>query len=74
MNEVQQALRNRYPKVHSLIWHRSVEYAKTNGELFDIMESMPTTMPIVWDSEQRTWVVGKLLQEEVFKKKKEKKK
>jgi len=74
MDEVQEALRNRYPNVHPLVWHRSVEYAKTNGELFDIMESMPLEMPIVWDNEQRTWVLGKLLQEEVFKKKKEKKK
>lgn len=72
MDEVQKALRERYPKVHPLIWHRSVEYAKTNGELFDIMESMPKTLPIVWDNEQRVWVTDKLLQEEVFKKRKKK--
>jgi len=69
MDEVQQALRNRYPKVHPLVWHRSVGYAKSNGELFDIMETMPETLPIIWDSAQRTWVVAKLLQEENIKKK-----
>jgi len=66
---IKQALRKRYPDVHELIWHRSVEYAKSNGELFDIMETMPETLPIVWDSVQNSWVPAKLLQEENIKKK-----
>lgn len=72
MDDVQKALRERYPDVHPLVWHRSVEYAKTNGELFDIMETMPKELPVVWDDEQRAWVSGNLLQEERFKKKRKK--
>jgi hypothetical protein len=56
MDEVQEALRDRYNHLHPLIFQRSLEKAKSNGELFDILESVPKTLPIVWDDDQRRWV------------------
>lgn len=55
MDEVQKALRNRYSQLHPLLFERSAEKAKTNGELFDLLEGMPTDYPLVWDDKQRTW-------------------
>ena len=48
-------LRNRYP-IHPLIFERSVDHARTNGELFDILDTMPLTFPLVWDEDLRGWV------------------
>lgn len=49
-------LRNRYPAVHPLIFHRSAEKAKSGGELFDILETIPVNYPIIWSEEWRQWV------------------
>lgn len=62
MDEVKEALRNRYSHIHPLIFFRSSEYAKTNGELFDILDSMPAEMPVIWDHDNRRWVEDDLLQ------------
>lgn len=56
MDKVQEALKNRYPKLHPLIFQRSLEKAKNNGELFDILESVPEECPIIWDEVKRRWV------------------
>lgn len=56
MDKVQQALKDRYPHIHPLIFQRSLEKASSNGELFDILESIPDVYPIVWDEETRRWV------------------
>lgn len=40
-------LKDRYSDVHPLVFHRSASYAKTPGELFDILESIPKTYPII---------------------------
>jgi hypothetical protein len=45
----------RYKNVPPLIFHRSASYAKTPGELFDILESIPNTFPLIWDEKTRTW-------------------
>lgn len=62
MNEIHQALRERYPHIHPLMFHRCVERCKSNGELFDMLESLPQDLPIVWDEETRSWVITDLLQ------------
>jgi hypothetical protein len=49
-------LRKRYPDIHPLIFHRSVEKAKSGGELFDILETIPVNYPIIWSEEWRQWV------------------
>jgi hypothetical protein len=50
-------LKGRYP-IHPLLFQRSVEYAETAGELFDILDSIPE-LPIVWDGEIRRWKKAK---------------
>jgi hypothetical protein len=52
-NKVVDELRRRYD-IHPLLFQRSVEYAATPGELFDILESIPE-YPIVWDVDDRRW-------------------
>lgn len=64
MDEIQRSLRKRYPNLHPLIFQRSCEKAKTHGELFDILETIPKKKPIVWDDEKRRWVTTDLLQHE----------
>ena len=70
MNEIQQALKDRYPLMHPLLFHRCLEKAKSNTELFDLLDSMPTEFPIVWDEKTRTWNSTDLLQKQLLKRKK----
>lgn len=55
-------LKERYPQLHPLLFHRSVERARDAVDLFDILESLVTHLqgespfPLVWDEEQRQWV------------------
>lgn len=68
MNEVQEALRNRYSHLHPLVFQRSLEKATSDGELFDILESYPTESPVVWDDEARRWIhTNDLLQAKAIK-------
>lgn len=67
MDDVQRALCERYPQVHPLLFHRSMEKAVSHGELFDILESLPEEYPIVWDDKQRKWVSTDLLQTHLLK-------
>ena len=48
-------LMERYSHVHPLIFQRSVEKAKSDVDLFDILDSIPNNYPIVWDEEKRSW-------------------
>lgn len=49
-------LRTRYNHVHPLLFARSVTRAKSEGELFDILCSMPEAFPVIWSDEHRRWV------------------
>jgi len=40
--------------VHPLVFQRSLEHAKTSGELFDILDTMPD-LPFTWDEVARRW-------------------
>lgn len=51
-----QALKKRYPDIHPLMFHRSVEKAKTPGELFDILDLFDNQYPVIWDEHSRRWV------------------
>lgn len=55
MDNVQIALRKRYAHIHPLMFHRCLEKANTNGELFDLLEEMPVECPIVWDTSEKKW-------------------
>jgi len=50
-------LRERYPNIHPMIFHRSVERAKSDGDLFDILDSFPEKYPVVWCESTCRWVV-----------------
>ncbi len=56
MTDIEESLRQRYPHVHPLMFARCLEKAKSDGELFDMLDSMPTEYPIVWDEPTRRWV------------------
>ncbi len=49
-------LKQRYASVHPLIFQRSLERAKTAGELFEIMEKLPKQLPVIWSHEKKCWV------------------
>lgn len=51
----------RYEHLHPLIFHRSVERAKSLGDLFDILEGCPKEYPLVWDDKTRQWKAIDLL-------------
>lgn len=55
MDDVQIALKKRYAHIHPLLFQRSIEKARSNGELFDILEEMPKNRPIIWDEKKRRW-------------------
>lgn len=54
--ELIDGLKIRYVNIHPMIFKRSVERAKTPGELFDILETCPKKLPIVWDETNRRWI------------------
>jgi hypothetical protein len=49
-------LKERYQDFHPLMFKRSVEKAKTLGELFDILEDIPDKYPLKWCEEKRKWI------------------
>jgi len=49
-------LRAKYANIHPLIFTRSVERAKSPGDLFDILEAIPQELPVVWSEEEHRWV------------------
>lgn len=55
MNKVQAALKERYSSLHPLLFQRSLEKAKTDVELFDILEGIPKGYPLVWDEDNHCW-------------------
>jgi hypothetical protein len=54
--EVVSKLRDRYANLHPLVFSRSVERARSAGELFDILESIPDDLPIMWSDEDYRWI------------------
>jgi hypothetical protein len=60
-------LRERYAHVNPLIFHRSISYAKSGGDLFDILEGIPKMFPIVWDHKSHQWVTVEDVKKPIFK-------
>ena len=60
MNEIQQALKQRYAHLHPLIFKRSLEKAVTNVQLFDLLDSIKS-YPISWDEENHSWENTRLI-------------
>lgn len=65
--KVVQGLKERYSHIHPLLFQRSIERAKSNGDLFDILDTVPDRFPIVWDEPSSRWVTtDDLLQSKDF--------
>jgi hypothetical protein len=71
MNKIQIALKQRYPEIHPLLFQRSLEKARTDVELFDILEGMPSDFPLVWDDDNYCWKKTEDLLQGKFRKKEE---
>lgn len=57
MNEqVVEALKKRYSNLYPLVFQRSLDHAKSDVDLFDILDSFPEKYPVTWDNQQRCWV------------------
>lgn len=54
-SKIVEKLRIRYEEVHPLLFHRSLDRAKSNGELFDILDTLPKEYPIYWCEESNCW-------------------
>ena len=52
-------LKERYSYLHPLLFQRSLERARSAGDLFDILDTVPKEYPVVWDEDQRRWVYTK---------------
>jgi hypothetical protein len=50
-------LQDKYKYLDPLIFQRSLERATGPGDLFDILESTPEVLPIIWDENSRRWTV-----------------
>lgn len=57
--EVVDGLKKKFADIHPMIFHRSLERAKTAGELFDILLDVPIEYPIIWDEESKRWSTTK---------------
>jgi hypothetical protein len=54
--KIVEKLRERHSDIHPLLFHRSVERAKSNGDLFDILDTVPKKYPVVWCETTNRWV------------------
>jgi hypothetical protein len=48
-------LRKKYSDLHPLLFQRSVERAKSNGDLFDIVDTVPHKYPLMWNEKENRW-------------------
>lgn len=67
---VVEGLKNHF-NIHPLLFHRSLAKATSQGDLFDILETIPEECPIIWDDGQRRWVSSDLLQAKKYEDKAE---
>lgn len=56
MDDVQSALKKKFSNLHPLIIQRSLTRSRSNGELFDILSTVPPEYPVIWDEAERRWV------------------
>jgi len=62
-SEIVSILRRRYTRLPPLVVSRSIERAKDETELFDILDTVPSKFPIRWDVSERRWVTTVILAE-----------
>lgn len=47
--------KRKYGDVHPLVFQRSLEKAVSSLDLFEILESIPSSPPFSWDEASRSW-------------------
>lgn len=52
-----ETFRQRYNTIHPLLFWRSVEKARSPGDLFDILEGIPQDFPLIWSEADHCWKV-----------------
>lgn len=53
-NKILEGFKERYKDLNPLLFHRSVEKCHSPGDLFDILESIPS-FPVVWNDGEHRW-------------------
>lgn len=53
--QIKNKLKERYSFLHPLLIHRSCEKASSDGEFFDILDSVPKEFPLIWNEESHRW-------------------
>jgi len=48
-------LKERYAELHPLIFYRSFSRARSDSDLFDILDTVPVKFPIVWSDIDNRW-------------------
>jgi hypothetical protein len=48
-------LKEKYSNLHPLLFQRSVERAKSNGDLFDIVDTVLDKYPLSWNEKENRW-------------------
>jgi hypothetical protein len=48
------SIRQKYKKIHPLIFHRSLEKSERGSDLFEILQTMPRS-PFYWDDSNKKW-------------------
>lgn len=66
--EIVESLKSHFD-VHPLLFHRSLEKATSQGDLFDILDTIPEQFPIIWDDDQHKWENSDLLQAKEYENK-----
>jgi len=60
-NEVIRKLRERYRNVPEPMFFRSLEKARSLGDLFDILDTFPSDFPVEWSEAEHRWATNKKL-------------
>jgi hypothetical protein len=51
-----EVLKKRYQNLNTLVFYRSLEKARDQMDLFEILESVPRKLPFSWDENEHAWV------------------
>ncbi len=57
--EIIESLAKKFSSVHQVLFARIVERANDETELFDILDTMPDSFPMMWDSDKRRLLPAK---------------
>jgi hypothetical protein len=59
--EIIESIKKRYSFLPSFVIFRSLERARSSGDLFDILDTFPSVYPVIWEEDKRRWVTVELI-------------